>query len=283
MNFGVSPAWFLSLYGEAFSVLQAGESLGLLSSLGFTNWQPEIFLEDGLDEWVSGKADDLRKRSLDLGLKTDIFVAHFLGTGFSNESSLESGEWTIKLKSILDVLDPWTDLSIIAVPLPSFQHESPDDFNFIQKVSEGFCSRLSLFAALVESSGRRLALEVMPGNLVGDSRQIADLLRREGMENVGINYDTGHFHAAGESQKDVLRNLGSRIIATHLCDNDGITNLSLPPGDGNISWEDVVGGLNHTEYSGSYDIEILCLADTVETAYTRGRDHLKRNLLEESA
>jgi hypothetical protein len=62
--FGVSPAWFLSFYGEAFSVVQAGESLGLLSSLGFTNWQSEIFLEDGLDEWVSGKAECEREFSL---------------------------------------------------------------------------------------------------------------------------------------------------------------------------------------------------------------------------
>lgn len=283
MSFGVSPAWFISLYGEGFTVDQAGESLGRLQDLGYTGWQPEIFTEEGLDEWVCGSAEKMRQRSTDLGLNARMFVAHYLGNGFSSEAELSNQEWQAKLMKVLDALESWSDIEVIGLPLPPFTSDSAPEEDARKKNQEILYRRLSDFAEIVESRGKVIALEAMPGNLAGDSLNLKFLLEREGMEKVGINYDTGHFHAAGESQKTVLENLGSRITVSHLCDNDGITNLSLPPGDGNILWEEVVSGLNRIAYQGSWDIEIRCPAEDVESAYKRGREYLEQNLLKESA
>lgn len=283
MVFGVSPAWFISLFGEGFSVKQAGESLGMLRRLGFSSWQPEIFTEEGFSEWVCGNAEDLRCRSHDLGLNTEIFVAHLLGSCFESESELANPDWTDKLRRILDSLKNWTEITTVAVPLPQFKGRITADGRPVGKAVETALNRLLDFARIVESEGRILALEAMPGNLFGGSDRLLRTLERAGMEKVGINYDTGHFHAAGEQQNTVLENLGTRIVATHICDNDSLINLSLPPGDGTISWEDVVSGLIRSGYKGSYDIEIRCPAEAVESAYLRGREHLERYLLKESA
>lgn len=283
MNFGVSPAWFISLFGEDFTVSQAGDSLSLLQGFGYTGWQPEIFTEAGLDEWISGSAENLRLQSSDLGLNTTVFVAHLLGTGFSSEEELSKQEWQTKLVKILDALESWSDIEVLSIPLPPFTDISASGHNAGEKNQEILHNRLSRFAEIIESRGRVLALEAMPGNLAGDSLNLKLLLEKEGLEKVGINYDTGHFHAAGESQKTVLTNLGSRISVSHLCDNDGITNLSLPPGDGNISWKEVISGLGQIRYRGSWDIEIRCPAEDVESAYKRGREYLEHYLLKESA
>lgn len=283
MNFGVSPAWFISLLGEGFTESQAGKSLSLLQDLGYTVWQPEIFTEAGLQEWTSGDAESLRLRSSDLGLNATVFVAHFLGTEFSNTEELSKNEWQTTLLKVLDALESWTDIEVVSLPLPQFTDISASEIDAGERNQEIFFHRISGLAEIVESSARVLALEAMPGNLVGGSLNFKLLLEREGMKKVGINYHTGHFHAAGESQKYVLENLGSRITVSHLCDNDGITNLSLPPGDGTILWKDVISGLNQFSYRGSWNVEIRCSAEEVESAYRRGGENLEHYLLKESA
>ena len=66
--YGVSPAWFLSLHGDAFTCSQAAESLPALTGLGYRGWQPEIFLPEALKEWESGAGRQLMNRSSDLGM-----------------------------------------------------------------------------------------------------------------------------------------------------------------------------------------------------------------------
>ena len=283
MEFGVSPAWFLSLFGETFSVEQAGESLSRLAALGFISWQPEIFLPEALEDWKSGRAEELRYKSEDLGLCTKVFVAHFLGQSFSGESALGQRTYLSQMKQLLEALENWSEISIVVIPVPSFTFNGPVSQTRYGDWLEAMADRLVSFAVVVESSGRRLALEVMPGNLVGGSGAYASFLKRDGMGNIGINYDTGHFHASGESQAMLMGRLGSRIVSTHLCDNDGIRNLSLAPGDGSVDWNQVTEGLQYMGYQGSYDLEIRCPAGTTEESYRRGREFLEQHKLKESA
>ena len=283
MVFGVSPAWFLSLYGEHFTVAQCAESLEILRELNLSSWQPEIFVEEALEEWTGGASEDLRKKSDDLGLVSRTFVAHFLGAHFSDERGLERKRDLDLLDRVLEGLTNWEGIEVISALLPPFAFEGAADADPSRRWMEFLEMKLRSYAERIEASGRILALEAMPGNVAGGSAGIAALLDREGLGRVGINYDTGHFHAAGESQSLVLARLGGRIACTHLCDNDGVKNLSLAPGDGTISWEPVVRGLRSMAYDGPWDLEIRCPADAVKTAYSRGRELLERLMLKESA
>ena len=283
MNFGVSPAWFLSLFGEAFTVHQIEQSLSRLAASGFRYWQPEIFLENALSQWTSARTEELRKRSEDLGLSARVFVAHFLGQGFSCGSALKQGSHLSLLKTVLEALERWLEISVVVIPVPSFTFQGPVSHALYGEWLDAMSDKLLSLARLVESSGRQLALELMPGNLFGGSAGLAAFLERDGMENIGVNYDTGHFHASGESQAMLLGRLGSRIISTHICDNDGIRNLSLAPGDGTVDWQQVTEGLGSVGYRGSYDLEIRCPAGMVEESYRRGREFLEQYKLKESA
>ena len=283
VTFGVSPAWFLSLYGDGFTVDQAAESLQLIRDLGFSDWQPEIFREEALEEWLSGSGEKLRSRSEDLGLHVRVFVAHFLGSCFMDERALTRRSGLENLTRLMEVLDTWSTLEVVSVPLPPFHFDPIGASQRYASWMENFVLKIEAFARIIDATGRSLALEAMPGNLAGGSAGLASVCRLSGLEKVGINYDSGHFHAAGESQDLVLARLGNRVSCTHLCDNDGTTNLSLAPGDGTIPWGRVLVGLSGAGYSNSLDIEIRCPADAVSSAYLRGREQLERHMLKESA
>lgn len=283
MTFGVSPAWFLSLYGEHFTMRQMEESLEVLKTLNLNSWQPEIFFEEALDEWSDSGSEKLRRKSSDLGLEASTFVAHFLGAHFADERGLERRRDLDLLNKVLEALEPWNEVKTVSLLLPPFAFDGPTDSEQSRKWMDSLENKLRAYTDRVEASGRILALEAMPGNIAGGSAGLAALLEKEGLENIGINYDSGHFHAAGESQALVLARLGGKISCTHLCDNDGVNNLSLAPGDGTINWDQVVDSLGSVGYAGSWDLEIRCPADAVETAYNRGRELLERQLLKESA
>jgi sugar phosphate isomerase/epimerase len=121
----------------------------------------------------------------------------------------------------------------------------------------------------------RLALELLPGNILGGSAAFMDLATEPGFEDLGLLLDTGHFQVMGEAVPELARTLGSRIVATHLCDNDGITNLSLCPGDGTIPFPATIKALGKAGYQGSMDIEIVCPRESVETEYRRAFTRIK--------
>ena len=187
MTFGVSPAWFLSLYGEHFTMLQMEESLDMLKTLNLRSWQPEIFFEEALDEWSNGGSENLRKKSSDLGLEVATFVAHFLGIHFADERGLERRRDLDLLDRVLEALESWNEVNIISVLLPPFAFDGPTDSKQSLKWMDSLENKLRAYASRIESSGRVLALEAMPGNIAGGSAGLAALLEREGLKKVGIN------------------------------------------------------------------------------------------------
>ena len=58
----------------------------------------------------------------------------------------------------------------------------------------------------------------------------------------------------------------SRIRGTHLCENDGRTNDSRPPGT-YFDWDALTGALAAAGYEGSWDLEIICPPDEAATVY----------------
>jgi len=75
-------------------------------------------------------------------------------------------------------------------------------------------------------------------------------------ENVGVCWDTGHAHLQRLDQGKAIRTLGSRIIATHIADNDTSRDQHLLPFEGTIDWKAVMSALRETGYSGTLNLEI---------------------------
>ncbi len=72
---------------------------------------------------------------------------------------------------------------------------------------------------------------------------------------LGFCYDSGHENCYTK-REDFLPQYGSRLMALHLHDNDGLDDQHLVPGEGKIDWAAVAGKLKATAYTGALTFEV---------------------------
>lgn len=76
-------------------------------------------------------------------------------------------------------------------------------------------------------------------------------------KHVGICYDFGHGNLAGQQfHRKNLNIIGSRLRATHVQDNHGVSDEHLMPFHGNIDWAEAMAGLADIGYEGDLTYEI---------------------------
>ena len=261
---GVSPAYFISRFGKSFGPTQIAAGLPFLAEAGFDGFQAEAFMERVLPDWTPGATEALASTAETLGLRCTAFVAHFLGGAFSSEASLADGPAEPSVRKAISIAASFPGNRTFVLPLPAFAGNA-------EAARSLFASRLRSLVAEVEAAGLELALELMPGNVLGGSSAFSALCAGTvpSFERLRLLFDTGHFWAMGEPVAALPELLGGRIVATHLCDNDGVENLSLCPGDGTIPFAETAAALRKTRYPGSYDVEIICPRDRVSHEYGR--------------
>ena len=278
--FGVSPAYFFSRYTTDFTVTDYANGLDLLKDLGFRGYQLEVFHPDRLDEWLR-EADMLKVKSDGMGMQVTQFVAHFLLMATRNEDALMSELGLAETKKITEIVAVFPECKVITLPLAPFQHSnaegmSNDTWN---RLWDRLKAKLLSLADIVEDSGRLLALEIVPGSLLGGTEGLLRLSRETGNQTIGYNFDTGHAWSSKENIATLPAKLAGRIYGTHLKDNQGNENLALPPGDGTIPWEAVLEGLLLNGYQGSFDLEIASAGPKeVKDAYFRGKSYIEKQL-----
>ena len=74
-------------------------------------------------------------------------------------------------------------------------------------------------------------------------------------ENVGICFDSGHFHVHFDDDLDFDK-FKNRIFAVHLHDNDKSDDLHLMPFDGTLNWKEVINNLKRSNYNGPITMEL---------------------------
>ncbi len=276
--YGVSPAYFFSRFSTDFSVEDYIRGLDWLAGSGFGGFQLEVFHKEKLGEWES-KAGALSAAAHGLGMEATQFVAHFLLYTTREEASLLSEAGYEEMKAVAGICASFPSCKVVTLPLSPFSLPTsaacaPGDWS---RLWEGLCSRLLRYAGIVEGAGMRLALEIVPGSLLGGTEGLMRFSRETGNDSVGYNFDTGHAWSSKEAIGLIPAKLAGRIYGTHLKDNFGTENLALPPGEGSISWIPLVQGLLESGYQGSLDLEIACQnPNEVEGAYLRGKNTLEQ-------
>jgi len=87
-----------------------------------------------------------------------------------------------------------------------------------------------------------------------------------GMDCVGACLDAPHVHRnSRRSQSEWVTALGDRIRCLHVSDNDGSFSQHLPPGQGTIDWEDLLGAMVRQGLSVPAVIEVPGVAGARET------------------
>lgn len=267
---GVSPAYFVSRHTDRFRPTDVAEGLADLAALGYRGFQLEVFHRDTLDEWRGSGTRRVRERAAALGLKAHQFVAHFMLAAFATPDAMSSPTGVEEMKAVLDIVALFDECRVVTVPLPAFQAPPTPGPEFYRYAFERCAGKVSRLLALVEDAGRRLALEILPGAILGGTDGFLRLCEHLDADTLGLNFDTGHAWACKENVDLIPAKLEGRILGTHLCDNVGHENLSLCPGDGSIDWPRLIGALARCGYGGPWDIEIACPPAVVADEYGKG-------------
>jgi len=273
---GVSPAYYISRFTDEFTPSDVANCLADISQMGFSGFQLEVYHRKNLKLWLDGGSALVRQRADDLNLMPTQFVAHFMLAAFADPENLMSDLGLEAMPAVLDVVSHFETCRFITVPLGVFEmprDTSPQNFRtYYSRCVE----KIGRLLKIVEAAGYRLALEIMPTALIGGIDGFMRLCDHLGTSSLGLNFDTGHAWAAKENLYLIPAKLGRQILGTHLCDNFGHENQSLPPGAGSIDWRRIIAGLNAAGYRGSFDIEIVCQPEAVRQQYSEGRVFIEK-------
>lgn len=132
--------------------------------------------------------------------------------------------------------------------------------------------RIKRITEKAEKHGIKIALENLR-----NSEGLAYTLGRFDSQNLGFCYDSGHHHCRNPKE-DLLTKYGSRLMALHLHDNNGIEDQHLLPFDGTIDWNKTMQKICTTDYSGPIALEVanhgyenLPAEEFLSTAFEKAR------------
>ncbi len=275
--YGVSPAYFISRFSDRFTFGDVAASLADLAASGFGAFQPEVFHAETLDEWRTTGARIVRAAAEDAGLIASQFVAHFLLHAFADPAALESDFGIAEAEKTLEGLERFPECTTLTVPLPPFEPIEPRALGAgaYAAYRARLIEKLGRMLDLAEGAGRRIALELIPGSLVGGVQGLLRIGDELGRPSLGYNFDTGFAWCDREWVPLVPAQLAGRIFGTHLKDNfrDG---QALAPGKGSIPWRETLGALKASAYTGSLDIEFRCDPDRADDEYQQALRYLEQ-------
>lgn len=266
---GISPAYYISKNSSHFSIDNIIESLSWLNINNFKSLQLEIFHYEQMKQWHFSKLTEL-KRALDKNnMNVSQFVAHFLMSAFIDIEALNSESGLNELKFLGGIIRHFGFTNILTIPLPPFKGDITDS-----KILWLFDEKLRKIESIGKEYNLEVALEPQPKSLG------ADLTFLNRLTEVGLNLDPGHINCSGINPFTLPKKILSRVKATHLCENNGLKNLSLCPGTFNNNWKSLIAGLRDSGYKGSLDLEIICDPDDVESEYIKGHFFLTKNCIQ---
>ncbi len=274
--FGVSPAYFISRFSDRFSCRDIARCLPDIRASGFDMFQPEVFHAADLDAWRSSGAALIGWAARASGLGTSQTVGHCLLHAFETPEALASDFGLVETEMLLEGMRRLTHCDVLTVAIPPFRPSAAAQLTAGAWAGfrARFTDKLGRMLELAERSGCRLALEVLPGSLVGGTEGFLRLHAELGSAALGYNFDTGNAWAAREWVPLVPAQLGSRIFGTHLKDNTH-DEQALGPGKGSIPWRETLAALRAAGYTGSLDVELRCAAELAVGEYEQALAYLR--------
>lgn len=280
---GVSPAYFISRFSDRFSADQVAGGLEDVAAMGFDGFQPEVFHRSALSDWQQHGAALVADRARSVGLRTTQFVAHFMLHAFNTPEHLNGDASLEDMQRVIDIVSHFNGCRIITIPIGAFATTAPDASERGSDHFERFRDIIGHLAQAISAAGCRLALEIMPGSIIGGIDGFMRLSADLGHNLLGLNFDTGHAWVAGEEVLRIPERVGQQLLGTHLCDNFGQENLSLCPGQGSIAWPQLVEALTTADYGGAWDVEIICPPENCRAAYEQARNFIASHIQSSTA
>lgn len=146
---------------------------------------------------------------------------------------------------------------------------------------EGMAWFTDSLATLCEDAAKldlRVGVEYEPGLLVETAAEVRALIDRVDHPALGANLDVGHAICAMEDPLDSIRLLAGRIWNLHLEDIRGTKHYHLVPGEGDVDFGRVLGGLREVGYEGFVTVELYTCAHRADAAASAAFEVLSRHL-----
>jgi len=125
-----------------------------------------------------------------------------------------------------------------------------DNEENLQTMSSLIVESLKELVVVAEQEGVKLALEnMLPKHPGSDGEELLKMIQQISSPWLGVCFDSGHAHVAGDMKKH-FETLKDSIITFHIQDNDGTRDMHLQPGYGTTNWgdfADVLRTMNFTD------------------------------------
>jgi sugar phosphate isomerase/epimerase len=144
---------------------------------------------------------------------------------------------------------------------------------------QAYAEACSLLAEHAAERMVRLALEPIPGRLLGNAAGVLALLEDIDHPNLGLLLDVGHCLISGEEPAEVARLAGARLAYVHVDDNDGVQDLHWPLLTGRLQYhqlQQLFAVLTQIAYRGGLALELTPGVGDAEAALYGSKQLLAR-------
>ena len=221
------------------------EQIRLFKKVGFDGF----FTEWG-DEY---NISECRKTADELGLEYQSIHAPFYGASSMWKNDISALSATNELLECLDDCARFSIPIMVVHPFIGFREHTPTNHG------------IESFKKVVQRA-HELGITIAFENVEGEEYLDALMTAFADYDNVGFCYDSGH-ELCYNKGKDMLKKYGSRLVATHLNDNLGVSrsdgeifwtdDLHLLPFDGIADWSNITKRLSDLEFSGFLTLELV--------------------------
>lgn len=210
-----------------------------------------------LSDW---RADPVGTRRMfaDAGIK--VGSVHSPAIGWNNDSPDE----TVRRASIEEAIACFSQAAAVGAQVVICHANTSSDAHTLEEFERNWArsvDSLAILAHEAKAAGVKMAVENLPAR--GTPRPCATIpqVRRmiEGFgDHVGICLDAGHSNANGISAADEVIQAGSRLLALHIQDTDGLgDDQHWVPGHGTTDWEAFLGALDEIDFCGLRTFEVI--------------------------
>ncbi len=138
----------------------------------------------------------------------------------------------------------------IAVVHPSGEPYSPEKRNVHINYSLESIIRLNEIA---ENEGIILAVENLPRSCILRDVKEIEIFKKE-IPDIHFVFDSNH--SLIDSNAEIIKAMGEKIVALHISDYDFIDEKHLLPGKGKVNWQEISACLEEVNYNGTWNYEL---------------------------
>ena len=154
-------------------------------------------------------------------------------------------------KTIPVVRDYGTDIFITASP--DFKLEK---FKRREEYYGKFLKRLNELLDIADGNGVKIAIEPEVLNLITTTKEFLDLCQEVNRDNLVCNLDVGHAFLTDPDMFQSIRDLGDKIVHTHVEGMNRGEHMHLLPGEGDMDLPAVIRELRNVGFDGAMALDV---------------------------